>query len=57
MYEAKKTLSTLGMEYEKIHTSPNDCALYRNGYEDLDECPICKESKWKKGKKPMNGSK
>ena len=57
IYEAKKTLSTLGMEYEKIHTCPNDYALYRNGYEDLDECPVCKESRWKKGKKPTNDSK
>ena len=57
MYEAKKTLSTLGMEYEKIHACPNDCALYRNAYEDLDECPICKESRWKKGKNPTNCSK
>ena len=57
MYEAKKTLSTLEMEYEKIHACPNDCALYRNEYEDLDECPVCKESRWKNGKKLTNDSK
>ncbi|KAL5550191.1 hypothetical protein UlMin_000367 [Ulmus minor] len=28
-YEAKKTLSSLGMDYKKIHTCPNDCILYR----------------------------
>ena len=28
MYEAKKTLNALGMEYEKIHACPNDCILY-----------------------------
>ena len=28
MYEAKKTLSTLGMEYEKIYVCSNDCILY-----------------------------
>ena len=57
MYEAKKTLSTLGMEYEKIHACPNDCVLYRREYEELDECPVCNESRWKKGKVPSNGSK
>ena len=33
MYAAKKTLSTLGMGYTKIHTCPNDCILYRGEYE------------------------
>ena len=27
-YEAKKTLSSLGMDYKKIHARPNDCILY-----------------------------
>ncbi|CAL2256183.1 unnamed protein product [Prunus armeniaca] len=39
MYEAKKTLSALGMSYEKIHTCPNDCILWKEG----------KDSIWKKG--------
>jgi len=26
-YEAKKILCSMGMEYEKIHTCPNDCIL------------------------------
>ena len=30
MYEAKKKLNALGIEYEKIHACPNDCVLYRN---------------------------
>ena len=57
MYEAKKTLGTLGMKYEKFHACPHDCVLYRHEYEDLDECPTCKESRWKKGKIPCNGVK
>ena len=32
MYEAKKILNALGMEYEKIHACPNDCILYRNKF-------------------------
>ncbi|KAL2904307.1 Myotubularin-related protein 8 [Bienertia sinuspersici] len=27
-YEAKKTLSTMSLRYEKIHACPNDCMLY-----------------------------
>ena len=27
IYKAKKILQTLGIEYEKIHASPNDCIL------------------------------
>ena len=57
MYDAKKTLGTLGMKYKKFHACPNDCVLYRHEYEDLDECPTCKESRWKKGKIPCNGVK
>ena len=29
MYVARKTLNSLGMEYEKIHECPNDSVLYR----------------------------
>ncbi|XP_074351416.1 uncharacterized protein LOC141690524 [Apium graveolens] len=50
--EAKKTLCTLGMDYEKIHVCPNDCLLYR-GERDEDEtiCRICGASRWKLNKK------
>ena len=41
MYEAKKTLNALGMEYEKIHACPNDCILYRNDLKDASSCPTC----------------
>lgn len=48
MYEAKKTLTTLGMGYEKIHTYSNDCMLFRgDAYRSLQRCPICGESRWK----------
>ena len=40
MYEAKKTLTNLGLEYVKFHACPNDCVLYRGQVlESLDECP------------------
>ena len=47
MYEAKKTFSALGMEYQKIHACPNDCILYRNQYKDAIACPTCGKSRWK----------
>ncbi|XP_062100095.1 uncharacterized protein LOC133805968 [Humulus lupulus] len=47
-YEAKKTICSLGMEYEKIHACPNDCILYRNRFSDAESCPTCGESRWKK---------
>ncbi|RVW86256.1 hypothetical protein CK203_043280 [Vitis vinifera] len=47
MYEAKKTLNALGMEYEKIHVCPNDCILYRNDLKDASSCPTCGTSRWK----------
>ncbi|CAL2255929.1 unnamed protein product [Prunus armeniaca] len=50
MYEAKKTLSALGMSYEKIHACPNDCILYRKDYKDSTNCPTCGVSRWKEGK-------
>ncbi|BFG30463.1 hypothetical protein CerSpe_167370 [Prunus speciosa] len=50
MYEAKKTLSALGMSYEKIHTCPNDCILYRKEYEEATNCPTCGISRWKETK-------
>ncbi|XP_060963548.1 uncharacterized protein LOC133033034 [Cannabis sativa] len=49
-YEAKKTLSSLGMQYEKIHACPNDCILYRKGLVDAVLCPTCGESRWQKKK-------
>ena len=47
MYEAKKTLNALGMEYDKIHTCPNDCILYRNELKYPSYCPTRGASRWK----------
>ena len=46
----KKTLNTLGMEYEKIHACPNDCILYRNELKNASSCPTCGTSRWKTDK-------
>ncbi|XP_074337759.1 uncharacterized protein LOC141674958 [Apium graveolens] len=51
MYEAKKTLTDLGLEYIKFHTYLNDCVLYRGPVlESSFECPKCHLSRWKVGK-------
>ncbi|KAI5338159.1 hypothetical protein L3X38_017430 [Prunus dulcis] len=50
MYKAKKILSALGMSYEKIHSCPNDCILYKKDYEDSTNCPTCGISRWKEDK-------
>lgn len=47
-YEAKQVVCPLGLEIQKIHACPNDCILYRGkDYENLDECPVCKASRYK----------
>ena len=46
MYEAKKTMKVLGLEYEKIHACPNDCIMYRNELVDLTQWPNCGASRW-----------
>ena len=57
MYEAKKTLGALGMNYEKIHACPNDCCLYRKEYADAIECLECGESRWKHANNANKGKK
>ncbi|KAK9268450.1 hypothetical protein L1049_000201 [Liquidambar formosana] len=46
LYEAKKMIRDLGLDYEKIDACVNDCVLYRNAHATLEKCPICKEPRW-----------
>ena len=48
-YKAKQVVCPLGLEVRKIHACPNDCILYRNEFEDLDACVVCKASRYKRG--------
>ncbi|KAL0549237.1 hypothetical protein IC582_013718 [Cucumis melo] len=57
MYEAKKTLGALGMNYEKIHACLNDCCLYRKEYVNATECLECGESRWKYANNTNRGKK
>ncbi|XP_074342435.1 uncharacterized protein LOC141679988 [Apium graveolens] len=49
-YEAKKTLSGLGLEYIKFHACPNNCILYRGINLNASECPKYRLSCWKVAK-------
>ncbi|XP_060968400.1 uncharacterized protein LOC133035962 [Cannabis sativa] len=40
-YEVKKTLSSIGLKYEKNHACPNDCILYRKEYAHMDTFSEC----------------
>jgi hypothetical protein len=45
--EAMKYLKELGLGYENIHVCKNNCVLFRNVNAKMNECPVCKESRWK----------
>ncbi|XP_048493274.1 uncharacterized protein LOC125493794 [Beta vulgaris subsp. vulgaris] len=47
-YYAKKLMCPFGLEYQRIHACPNDCVLYRNEYTDIDECPRCGKSRYRR---------
>ena len=44
----------MGLNYERIHTCPNDCILYRKDYVGLESCPICEMDKHKKSKNKIS---
>ena len=48
-YEAKKIISKLGLNYEKIHACPNNCMLYWGNREDEERetCKTSHTSRWK----------
>ena len=54
-YEAKRKLRKIGLGYQSIHACKNDYCLFWEENSSLQNCPICKESRWvdqrAKGKK------
>ena len=46
-YDAKKIVKHLGLDYIKIDACLNDCILYREEYENVQQCPVCGLSRWK----------
>lgn len=46
-YEESRSLERgLGFKYHKIHACPNDCILFWKENATLNECPVCKASRW-----------
>ena len=50
-YEAKKTITKLGLNYNKIHACPNNCMLYWGEDENRETCKVCNKSRWKASSK------
>ncbi|XP_071687474.1 uncharacterized protein [Rutidosis leptorrhynchoides] len=46
-YETKKWMRKIGLGYQAIHACKNDYCLFYKEYQDLENCPICNESRWK----------
>ncbi|KAK4438800.1 hypothetical protein Salat_0214600 [Sesamum alatum] len=46
-YEAKKIIQDLDLDYEKIHACVNDCLLFHNEYEKVEQCPKCSAPRYK----------
>ena len=51
IYESKKLLKGVGLQYEKIHACENDCVLFWKEHKDASQCPTCGTSRWKKNSK------
>jgi len=46
-YDVKKILCLMGMDYQKINASPNDCVLYKKDLAMLHQCQQCGVSRYK----------
>ena len=47
-YRAKKLIQPVVMKLKKFHAYPNHCILYRGKYENLQSCPHCGASRYKR---------
>ena len=50
VYEAKQIVCPVGLKIEKIHACWNNCVLFCGENEDLDNCPECGMSRYKRRK-------
>ena len=46
-YEAKKSITELGLGHQKIDACKNDCVLFWKEYEGREKCPICEAPRYK----------
>ena len=51
--EAKKIVCPLGLEVQRYHACRNDCMIYRGKDANLKNCPVCKESQYKRGREEI----
>ena len=51
--KAKKIVCPLGLEVHRYHACRNDCMIYRGKDANLKNCPVCKESRYKRGREPI----
>ena len=49
LQEAKKIVCPLDLPHQKYHACISDCVIYRNEHANLDTCPQCGESRYKRG--------
>jgi hypothetical protein len=47
-YRAEKLIWPVVMKFKKFHVCPNHCVLYRDKYENLQSCPHCGVSRYKR---------
>jgi hypothetical protein len=47
-YQEKKIIHIVAMKLKKFDAYPNHCTLFRGEYEELESCPHCRASRWKK---------
>ena len=45
-YEANKTISKIGLDYQKIDACPNECMLYWGDDADREVCRTCNTSRY-----------
>jgi hypothetical protein len=53
-YQAKKIVCPLGLEVEKIHACSNDCMLFHNEDAMMEDCHVCKTSRYKRNDKNID---
>ncbi|XP_059292682.1 uncharacterized protein LOC132046145 [Lycium ferocissimum] len=46
-YEAKRSVSKLGLSYDRIHCCPNGCMLFYKKDADLNECKLCGHARYR----------
>ena len=47
-YQAKRMIRPVSMKLKKLHACTNHCILYRGKYKNLQSCPHCGASRYKR---------